>query len=93
MKIILIVGFVLSLLCLAYCVYNMFETLKFYNEFKVFNENIRNWSESLDDEMRFAINQAAMGLLRDMDNKITELNNNNDNNIEQDEISETRENG
>lgn len=66
----LITAFVISLLVLGICIKNIFDSIKMYNEFKVFNENIKDWAKSLDEEMLFAINQAAMKLLRDMDDKI-----------------------
>lgn len=66
----LITAFVLSLLVLGLCIKNFVDSIRMYNEFKVFNENIKDWAESLDEEMLFAINQAAMKLLRDMDDKI-----------------------
>lgn len=66
----LITVFVMALGCLALCVKNLVDNIRMYNEFKVFNENIKDWAKSLDEEMLFAINQAAMKLLRDMDDKI-----------------------
>lgn len=79
------IAFIVAFVCLVICVKNLIDNIKMYNEFKVFNENIRNWSKSLDDEMLFAINQAAMKLLKEMDEKIEEQNNNNLINQEQDE--------
>lgn len=80
----------LCVCALVLCIYNLFENIKTYNEYKVFNENVKNWSISLNDEMKFALNQAAMSILRDMDQKINDLNNN-DNNLEENEESSSRE--
>lgn len=66
----LITAFVLSFLVLGLCIKNLVDSIRMYNEFKVFNENIKDWAKSLDEEMLFAINQAAIKLLMDMDDKI-----------------------
>ena len=79
------IAFIVALVCLVICVKNLIDNIRMYNEFKVFNENIRNWSKSLDDEMLFALDQAARKLLLDMDQKIEELNNNDNNNLDEDE--------
>lgn len=72
----LITAFIVAFVCLVICIKNLIDNIKMYNEFKVFNENIRNWAESLDEEMLYAINQASIKLLRDMEEKIEEQNNN-----------------
>ena len=79
------IAFIVALVCLVICVKNLIDNIRMYNEFKVFNENIRNLSKSLDDEMLFALDQAARKLLLDMDQKIEDLNNNDNNNLDEDE--------
>lgn len=81
---------VIAVLALLASVFGIIEHIKTYNEYKVFNENIRNWSISLDEEMMNAINHAAHMLLIQMDEKINDLNNN-DNNLEKDEENSSRE--
>lgn len=84
----IILGIVVCALFLS--IYNCIENIRTYNEYKVFNENVKNWTLSLNDEMKLALSQAAMSLLRDMDQKIDDLNNN-DNNLEENEESSSRE--
>ena len=84
----IILGIVVCALLLS--IYNCIENICNYNEYKVFNENVKNWSRSLNDEMKFALNQAAMSILREMDQKISDLNNN-ENNLEENEDCSSRE--
>ena len=84
----IILGIVVCALFLS--IYNCFENIRTYNEYKVFNENVKDWTLSLNDEMKLALSQAAMSLLRDMDQKIDDLNNN-DNNLEENEENSSRE--
>lgn len=73
------ITFVLILvLCLCVvCIYNIWNNHYVYSQFKAFNNNIKQWSISIDEEMRDAINRQAMQILSEMDDKITEFNNNN----------------
>lgn len=41
-----------------------------------FNDQIKDWSESLDDSMMDAINRASRNILRELDQKISEANEN-----------------
>ena len=72
----IILGIVVCALFLS--IYNCIENIRTYNEYKVFNENVKNWTLSLNDEMKLALSQAAMSLLRDMDQRIEDLKNNNE---------------
>lgn len=81
---------IFCLLLLGICVCNMFLYIRYYNEYKVFNENVRNWSSSLNDEMKEALHQAAMSILIDMDNRIEEEKNNLIKNDEENEESSSR---
>ena len=88
--VLLYVTFGVALLCLVLCVKTLVDNVKMYNEYKVFNENIKNWAQSLDDSMNFALNQAAMKILSDMDARISEEKqegyfNNNEDNLEKNE--------
>lgn len=47
-----------------------------------FNDGIRQWAESLDSSTRDAIARASRELLREMDERISEENNNNQKNKE-----------
>ncbi len=42
--------------------------------FQRFNDGIKQWAESLDDSTRDAIERSARNILREMDEKITSMN-------------------
>ena len=84
----IILGIVVCALFLS--IYNCIENIRTYNEYRVFNENVKNWSISLNDEMKFALSQAAMSILRDMDQKVNEIKNN-ENNLKENEDCSSRE--
>ena len=73
-------------------IYNCVENIRTYNEYKVFNENVKNWSLSLNDDMKFAINQSVFHIIKDLDQKLRDyVENNNGNNLEENEESSSRE--
>lgn len=66
-----IVGIFLSVVCLIYAIHISVV-------YATFNRNIKRWSEELDDATQQSINRAARNILRELDNKITEYNQNGD---------------
>ena len=47
--------------------------------FQRFNDGIKQWAESLDDSTRDAIERSARNILRELDEKISSMNEENDN--------------
>lgn len=74
-----IISLILSISCLIY-------TGHCSIIFHRFNDSIKDWAKNLDDQMMYSINLAARTILRDLDSKISDINNeNNDLNDEKDE--------
>ena len=67
MVIVAIVSITLSVLCLLYAIHVSI----IYN---TFNKNIKSWAESLDEATQEAIDRSARRILRHMDERITEQN-------------------
>lgn len=72
--IISILGGAICLLALV-CIYNLVNYIRYYGQFKTFNENIVNWSRELDTSMREAIQREAAILLMEMDQKVDAMKN------------------
>lgn len=66
-----ILAFVLALVCLVYSIHVAVV-------FNRFNDGIKDWAYSLDISTNAAIQRSALDLLRQMDEKITEQNENHD---------------
>lgn len=86
MKIVLIILGLAIMVALLVSIYNLWNNHYVYSQFKTFNENIKNWSIELDNNTRDAINRQAMYILGQIDTKISEgeEDNNNDNNLDED---------
>lgn len=63
-----LVSLLVSLSVLGYC-------LKLTIVYHRFNEQIKTWAESLDDQMMDSINLAARKILTELDARITDNNN------------------
>jgi hypothetical protein len=61
-------GFVSGLSALLYSV-------RVAGQFDTFNQNIKSWSEAIDDSAALAIDRAARRMLRELDEKIGENKN------------------
>lgn len=66
-----IVGIFLSVVCLIYAIHISVV-------YSAFNRNVKEWSQQLDDATTESINRAARNILRELDRKIEEYNENND---------------
>lgn len=64
MVVIAIVSMFLSVVCLLYAIHVSIV-------YKTFNDNIKSWSEELDNATNASINRAARRILRELDDKIT----------------------
>ena len=62
-----IVAIVFSLCAIVYCGHCAIV-------FQRFNDGIKQWSESLDDSTRDAIERSARNILRELDEKISSMN-------------------
>lgn len=66
-------------------IYNLVNYIRYYSQFKAFNDNVKNWSKEIDASVREAIGIQSRIILQELDEKIEkekELNNN-DNNLEE----------
>lgn len=74
------------------CIYNLVNYLRFYGQFKTWNENVKNWSREIDSSMRDALAQNTIMVLEKLEEKdklsvdeFNEIINNNDNNLDENE--------
>jgi len=72
----MIVAIVLGALGLVSGLSALVYSIRVAGQYDTFNKNIKAWSESLDDSTNAAINRAARNILRELDERITENNNN-----------------
>ena len=87
MKTILIYGVVIMLLCFV-CIYNLVNYIRYYGQFKAFNENIESWSKNIDSSVREAIIVQSEILLEDLDKKVELPKEEENNNLNKDEEDE-----
>lgn len=67
-------GIVLSIVALVFAVAALVYSVKVALVYHRFNEQIKSWSESLDDQMEKSIYFASRRLLESLDASITEKN-------------------
>lgn len=76
----------IAIILLAFVgIYNLVNYIRYYSQFKAFNDNVKNWSKEIDASVREAIGIQSRIILQELDEKIEkekELNNN-DNNLEE----------
>lgn len=68
------------------CIYNLVHYVRYYSQFKAFNDNVSTWAKELDSSMKEALFIQSRNLLMEMDEKINVKNEeteNNDNNLEE----------
>lgn len=67
MEVLGIVSIFLSFVCILY-------TIHVSIVYSTFNKNVKTWSENLDNSTRDTINRVARNIIRDLDKKISDLN-------------------
>lgn len=72
----MIVFSILSCLSLVVSLVAVFYAAKLSLVYHRFNEQIKDWSDDLDQKMRYAIDAAARGILFDLDRRMDEIKTN-----------------
>lgn len=67
---------ILSILAIVLAVASLVYGIHVAVVFQRFNDGIKDWAEKLDDNTQIAINMAAKRILSELDEKITEQNEN-----------------
>lgn len=69
----LIYGIAICLLGIV-SIYNLWNNVTCYSQFRSFNENVANWSKEIDSSVRQSIILQSMDILREVDERINKIN-------------------